>query len=489
MKPRIILSAVFTLIIAGANAQNSQVLYFMNLPQNHILNPALKPSNSVYVGLPVLTGVNLNLTNNFFNFSDLFSEGLKVSKSNIPFLSADFDRDKFLSKIKDLNYFEPKVSVQLLGLGFKTGKDLYIFLDINENAEVNLVAPRDLIRLAFLGNQDFTGQTFDLSSTKTDFNYYNEIGIGASKNITPKLRIGAKGKLLFGITAGSLKATTLDLKVNNDYTNTLNADVVFDLSAPVVFYTDSGNDVDSAKFDDERFDTSKGITKFITNTKNAGFGLDIGAEYSITDKIVVSAAITDLGFIKWKTDVTNLKARKNIELSGLDFEDIYDGNATIDDIIASLQDSIGHAVSTAGQPRPFTTRLAAGAVLGGKYILNDKFSFGVLSYSRFIGQQIKEALTFSANMNIGSVLSTSLTYTACNSSYNNLGFGLGVRALWAQFYFLVDRIPFSWKKAGSGDDSFTLPANWNTIHTRFGMNLVFGNKMKKIERKDDIIEN
>jgi hypothetical protein len=448
----------------------------MNLPQNHLLNPALRPANSLYIGLPVLTGVNLNITNNFFNFSDIFSEGLKISETTIPFLSPDFDRDKFLSKIKELNYIDPKVSAQLFGLGFNVGKGLYVFLDINDNAEVNLVAPRDLLRLAFLGNQEFKGQTFDMSSTGADFNYYHEIGIGASKNITPKLRIGAKGKLLLGVTAGSLHATTLDLKVNNDYTNTLNADASFDMSAPVIF---PGNDIDSAKFDDARFETSNGIVKFLTNTKNAGFGLDLGAEYSITDKFVVSAAITDIGFIKWKTDVTNIKARSNIELSGLDFEDIYEGNASIDDIISHMSDSLSRALFIAGDPKPFTTKLPLGTVLGGKYVLNNKFSFGILSYSRFMGHQVKEALTVSANMNIGSVVSTSLTYTACNSSYNNLGFGLALRALIAQFYFLVDRIPLSWKKAGTGEDSITLPANWNTIHTRFGMNLVFGNKTNK----------
>ena len=50
IKQRVLLTAVFTLIITGAAAQNSQVLYFMNLPQNHLLNPALRPTNSVIRG-------------------------------------------------------------------------------------------------------------------------------------------------------------------------------------------------------------------------------------------------------------------------------------------------------------------------------------------------------------------------------------------------------------------------------------------------------
>jgi hypothetical protein len=480
-----LLTALFILLFTGVRAQNSQVLYFMNLPQNHLLNPALRPTNSVYIGLPVLSGIDINIKNNFFNFSDVLSEGMKIDESAIPFLSPDFDRDKFLGRLKKLNYFEPTATVQLLGLGFSAGRnrDLYIFLDINEHAGANIVFPRDLIRLAFIGNEEFAGQSFDLSALKADLYYYHEIGIGVSKNITPKLRFGAKGKLLFGIAAGSFRNSAFDLTVNNDYSNTLNANMAFNISGPVNFNVDSGNHIESASFDKERFNNADGVAKFLTNNGNGGFGLDLGAEYSLTDKIVFSAAITDIGFIKWKTDVSNLEAHGNIELSGLDFTDIYNDKATIEDLAKNMLDSLVGAMYVAGNSKPFTTKLPVGLAIGGKYNLNDKFSFGLLSYSRFTENEIKEALTISANMNLGSVLSTSLTYTACNNNYSNLGFGFAVRAMYAQFYFLVDRIPLSWKEAGTGDNSYRLPANWNTLHSSFGMNLVFGNKMNKSGRQ------
>jgi len=38
-----------------------------------------------------------------------------------------------------------------------------------------------------------------------------------------------------------------------------------------------------------------------------GLGMDIGATYDLTDRIVLSASLTDLGFIRWNKDVTNLK--------------------------------------------------------------------------------------------------------------------------------------------------------------------------------------
>jgi hypothetical protein len=475
MKPRFVLMAIFTLILTGVAAQNSQVLYYMNLPQNHLLNPAIKPSSRIYIGLPALTGINLNVTNSFLNFQDVFKEGQEISKSTLAFLNSDFDMDKFLSKIKDMNYIEPRVSVQLFGLGFTAGKDLYIFMDVIDNANINLAAPRDLFRLAFLGNQEFVGQTFDLSDMKADFNYYHEIGIGASKNITPELRFGAKAKVLFGITGGILNNYATNLTVNNDYTNILQANMSLDISGPVNFIPGDDNKIGDASFNDQAFNSADSLARFLTNTRNAGFGLDLGAEYIVNNNIVLSAAITDVGFIKWKSDLSNIEAVDTIELRGLDFADVRNGTATFDDVAGSLADSLKNALVIAST-KPFTTKLPVGVAIGVKYNLNDKFSIGFLSYSRISGQLVKEALTISANMNIGNKVSASLCYTACNNNYTNLGLGIGFRASVVQFYFMADRIPLSWKKAGSNDNSFPLPANWNTLQTRFGMNLVFGNK-------------
>lgn len=471
MKQKILLAALFSALMSAGNAQNSQVLYFMNLPQNHFLNPALTPVNPIYVGLPGLTGVNINITNNFFNFSDLFSRGVTVSKETFAFLDPDFNRDKFLDKIKELNYFEPKASVQLLGFGMTMDNGLHVFLDIVDNTQANIVFPRDLVRLAFLGNEEFAGQTFNLSDTRFDFQYYREIGIGASKNITPKFRFGVKARLLFGIAGANLQNYAMNLTVNEDYSNTLEANMAFDVSGPVNFAdTDGDGIIDEVDFDDSE------LARSIFNFKNAGFGLDLGAEYSFTDRIILSASLTDVGYLRWRSDLTNLEAVSNISLRGLDFNDIYEGRATIDDVFGNLKDSLKNVVKFADLEKRFVTKIPFGLTVGGKYILNDRFSFGILSYSRINGQQIKEALTLSAHMNINNILTTSLAYSVFNHNYSNLGLGIGVRASVVQFYFLVDRIPLSWKRAGDANDSFALPRNWNTIHTRLGINLVFGNK-------------
>jgi hypothetical protein len=469
MKSKILAVAVFILVTAGSMAQNSQVLYFMNLPQNHFLNPALRQTNSIYVGLPGLTGVNVNITNNFLSFSDIFTKGIEISKENLAFVRSDFNTDDFLGKIKDLNYIEPRASVQLLGLGLTLKNGFYVFLDITDNADVNLILPRDYFRLAFLGNEEFAGQTFDLSSTRLDFKYYRELGIGASKQVNQKFRFGGKARVLFGIAAGSFQNYDLKLTVNNDFTNTLQANTALDFSGPVHVVKNADNGIEDFRVDDFEGNT-------LLNMQNVGFGIDLGAEYALMDNIILSAALTDVGFIKWKSDLTNLEAVGDIHLNGIDIKDVQEGRATIDDLANSLADSLKQAFVVAGEPKRFTTKFPVGLTLAGKYILNDKFSFGVMSYSRISSQQMRQAVTLSANVNLRNSFGASLCYTACNHDYSNIGIGLFGRASVFQFYFLVDRIPLSWKKTGVAGDTYTLPANWNTLHTRLGMNLVFGNR-------------
>jgi hypothetical protein len=477
-KIKCILILLLAVECAGVSAQNSQVLYYMNLPQNHLVNPAMRPSNSVYIGLPVLSGINLNINNNFVNFSDVIMKG-QPKDSIISFLHPDYNVDKFLAKIKNKNSLETETTIQLLGIGFSVGKDSYIFLDVNERIEGNFVLPGDLFKLALKGNEGFVGSKIDLSSLRADLKYYREFGAGFSRNFTDKLRIGIKGKLLFGMAAASIDNQSLGITVNDDYSHTFDANLAVNMSGPVKVFMDSKHNIDSIVFDDKRFNTASGRSDFFSGKKNMGLGLDIGATYDLTDRIVLSAAITDLGFIRWKKDVTNLTSKNQFKFSGLNMLDVINGSKTVDEVGQDMLDSLKNAFTVSSTKSPFTTYIPFGISFGGSYSVSKQISVGLLSYSRIIGKQIREALTLSANINLGNSLSTSVSYTATNHRYDNFGAGLAFRAGITQFYLLTDRIPIMWNRIKDTNSNAVIPANWNTINLRLGMNLVFGNKVKE----------
>ncbi len=495
-KIKYVLLLLLTAVIYNAQAQNSQVMYHMNIPQRHFLNPALRTTNSVYIGLPVISGINMNINNNFFNFSDVL---INRGDSVITILHPEYELGDFMKKIKDVNAIEPQVMFQLFGLGFSVG-DLYVFLDINEKVDANIALPGDILRLGFLGNEQFVGDKLDLSSLRTDVMWYHEVGLGFSKDITERLRIGVKGKMYMGMATVAIDNRSLGVTVNEDYTHVFDADLTVNLSAPASTYINADNMIDSVTFDDSAFEETSGIIDYFLKSGNRGLGIDIGAEYTFNDRLRASASITDLGYIRWKRDITNLNAESRFEFSGLDMLDVYTGDITFDSLAMEMVDSLSNSFSLDQNNTPFTTYLPFGVSLGGSFNLTKSVSVGVLSYTKFIGKQVKEALTLSANVNLGNALSTTLAYTAANHRYDNLGLGLAFRGGWFQFYFLADRIPVTWNTLKSsdfdtpkpissifGENAIPIPSSWNTIHFRFGMNLCFGNNVKKKADKPMVV--
>jgi hypothetical protein len=372
-RAKYVLILLMVIITVNVSAQNNQVLHFMNLPQNHLINPALKPSNSLFIGLPVISGVKLNIDNNFVNFSDVFMKG-PAGDSVISILNRNYNPDKFLAKIKDKNSLETQDAVQLFGLGFSFGKNSYVFLDINERLEGNIILPKDLFTLFLKGNKQFLGGKIDLSSLGGDLKYYREVGLGFSTNLTSNFRIGIKGKLLFGIAGLSIDNRSFGLSAPNNYLNTLNADLMVNMSGPVEFKINSDHTIQKVVFDKNRFKTSGGIFDFISGKQNTGLGLDFGATYDISDRLMISAAVTDIGFIKWKKDVTNLLIKSRFEFGGLNIVDVINGTKTFDDLGNDLVDSLNKAFSFTGSDVWYKEKLQYCMTLGGSYNITKNIS-------------------------------------------------------------------------------------------------------------------
>jgi hypothetical protein len=418
----------------------------------------------------------IGLNNNFINYSDIFHKSSK-SDSVYSFLESEAATDAFLDKLNKKNSLSPQITLPLLGFGFSIKNGLYFFFDINERIEGNFVLPGDLIEFALKGNGAFVGDEIDLSSFRMDVKYYREFGLTVSKDITNKLRVGIRPKLFTGIFSNRFENRSLGISINEDFTHIINADFTANFSGPFSVYTDKSGNLDSLSFDDDYFTSFSAFSSF----ENRGLGLDLGATYKLlNDKVMVSASLTDLGYIRWKRDVTNLNTKGQFVFDGLDMTNVVGGGEDFADAGDKLLDSLKSSFELTQTYDPYTTWLAPGLTLGGSYNLNKNISFGLLSYSRFIGKQVREALTLSANLNLSNALSFSLGYTMQNHRADNLGAGLAFRAGIFQFYFISDRIPVSWNRIKlDGSSSVVVPSNWNTFNLRLGINLTFGNKVKK----------
>lgn len=469
------------LLIAAAvatNAQTSQALYFMNIPQASTLNPALKPTGRFYLGLPGISDISVRVDNNFLSVSSLFTGGI-ISDSTLAFLEESEWLKDFVNGLGDNNSLEPQAGVRLFGLAITVKDDLRITFDITGRADANIVFPGDLLRLGLKGNEEFVGQSIDLSSLRSDANVWQEFGIGASKNVTPKLRVGARVLVLSGVASAYLANRGVTLTVNDDFTHTVNADMALNISAPVYFITEDDGTIHGAEFDNARFDDDRNIIAYLTTMANPGLGIDLGAEYRFSDKLAVSAAVTDLGFIKWKRDRQDITVNTTFDFNGLTMQDVYDESLEFGELLNWTLDTL-QSVAVLDKSAPaYTYRLPATVTAAFSYTPVKFFTAGLLSRTRFEGRQVHQALTLSGNFNFGNVFSTTLAYTAANRRYDNLGFGFAIRGGFMQFFALVDNLPVRYTSLTHDSKNYRIPENWSTVHARLGLNLVFGNREKE----------
>jgi hypothetical protein len=492
MKYRVVILTSVLLLVFNAtlSAQISRVTYFMRIPQNHLLNPAFRPASRFNIGIPVLAGISGGFGNNFFELTDILTPDLKAD-SIISFQNPNFDLEKLAAKLKDRNTISADASVQLLGIGFPLGKNLYLYADVMDRLTVKTLFPRDLMELYELGSTGFTDRTLDISEMNLKAQYFREYGVGLSGNITGSLRIGGRIKLLSGLASVSLINRSLHLIVNDDLSQGVIADASLQVSGKETIQkilTDNNFILQSPDTSNDKVNVKGFIQQYLgAPVSNTGIGIDLGIVYNFGRLFTLSASIADLGFINWKKDLKSYDANANFTLPGITLQDVVDQSFSIDDMVSSLKDSIVNNFVEDQNPPSFKTYLPTRISVGGSFNILPVLSFGILSDTRIFAGSARETVSFSANTYLGRTFNASVNYTIDNFNYNNLGFGLAFKAGFAQVYLIADKIPLTWERVyfSSGDDKYKaipIPGKWNMFNFQVGMNIAFG---KFITRKTD----
>ncbi len=457
----------FSVSCPKTEAQMGQTMYFMDkLPQSSLLNPAYQHAHNFHLGLPGISSININARTNFASFSDIIFKHPQYD-SLITMMHPAANIEDFTSKLKERNFIAPDLHVNLFSFGFRANKS-FISFNISERASFRASLPKDFLLLGLQGNEQFVGKKADFSNIGVDMNYYREYALGYSYVIDEKLTVGARGKLLFGKANVSFANTDIGIYTDNDtYAMNLHSKFTVNLSMPITMDIEDGeiNDV-TVHFDDDDYDP----LDFVLNSKNAGFAIDLGATYRLIEPVTLYASISDLGFISWKQDAYNISMDGSYEFTGLDLTSLFDSSDDSepgDNLLDELEESFKGNATEKSYVRGLPTRI----YLGGTYELHRALSFGLLSRSEIYHSNIEQALTLSANTNLGRRLSASVSYSMMNNSYNNFGAGLSLRGLMFQFYVLSDNL-----------NTIVMPHKINSVNLWFGFNMMFGHKYPRRAR-------
>ena len=418
MKNQIFTAALAVALLAGTTAETAaqelRSSYFMKTSTfRHQINPALL--TETYTGMPFLGNLNIGAQGNVGLKNFVYKLDGNPNYDLTTVMNPEVSASEFLGDLGDKNRINIHLNENIFSTAFSAFGGLNLVeLNLRSNTHVNL--PYELFEfMKTTGSKDH----YSLKDLGLRTQNYAELAFGHSRAIDEKLRVGAKVKLLFGLAYADLKAENLDLTLTDDVW-AIDGDV--QLNAALMKTKFSHEDADKNSPDGRP--RVEGLDDFKGGLSGFGLGFDLGATYQLNEDILLSASLTDLGFISW-SGVQKASSAGSWTFDG--FEDIYAGSDKGPDdryMIGQQFEDLGDdleeifSVYDDGEGSK-STALAATLNIGAEYTMPfyRNLTAGFLYTSRFAGMYSFHQGMLAVNCRplswIEASLNTSVSSTGC----------------------------------------------------------------------------
>ena len=139
---------LWILILAAmvSHGQQSNTFYLMHeVPQSHLLNPAVQARCKWYVGIPGLASSHLSYNNTAFSYNDLAG-------------SDSWNLEGLLDNMHRVDLYALEAILHPISIGFKH-QSYYFTFNISEKIRAYQTVPKDLMEIGLHGNGPFVGET------------------------------------------------------------------------------------------------------------------------------------------------------------------------------------------------------------------------------------------------------------------------------------------------------------------------------------------
>ena len=420
MKKILYTSILVVLFSTIGFAQQNILLYdFDAIPQSSYTNPSVAPKHKLVVGFPGISSISTSYHNSVFGINDILvkrshDDSLKVDIANV------------ISKLDDDNYFLTNIHNDFLFLGFKINKG-YLTLGAYHNFDFKFKYPKELIEFVWYGNADsrFKNKMVDFSSTDFNALSYLAYHVGYSMPIPnfEKLEVGVRLKFLKGLANVDVEKFDASFFTKPDqntvYSIEGNSDILINTSG--------------VQFDDDELEFSD----YLSDNKNNGVAFDLGATYTLNEKVKISASVLDIGSINWKSKLKNYKSdNADYKFDGIFFDEANDST----DVLDILKDSLTEIFHFTETENSYKTNLPTKFYIGGSYKIDDKSSAGFVFYGRSYCSHFDPSFSLSYARSLTKNIHVKGSYSVINNTYSNIGLGLAVNMGPIQAYFISDNI-------------------------------------------------
>ncbi len=409
----LLLGGIF--VFMAADAQYLRTSYFMEGTSSRLqLNPGLQPTRG-YFNFPVIGSFNVGASSNVLGTSDIID--IVDSGTDL------FTNDDLYNRLKDDNRLNVNLNTDILSFGWYRGKGFWS-VNVGLRADIGASIPGDMFNYLRDADQfDYSSGRLEGSITNMafDVNAYAEVGLGYSRAINEKLTVGGRFKVLLGIASAELAvdefSVDMNLPADPDNPSSWNGNYGGSYSARAHVATSfkgGGLSFDENNVPDGfDFDGGFGIA-------GTGFGIDLGASYKLLDNVTLSAAVLDLGFIKWKSSATTTataEGGEDIQINQNNYQEFLD-----DDFLSLERFNLkANEEGTTSRKK----KLSSTVLLAGEYtLLSDKLSLGAMYTARFVEPKTLNEITFSATYRPKNWFNLALSYSPVQASGKSFGLGL-----------------------------------------------------------------
>jgi len=450
MKKLVSIAAV-VLLSTMAFAQGEFSLYNLNrsVPQAHQLNPAFRTDYGIMFGFPVISSTHLSFNGDQLSFNNMFSTN---DAGNY-----ELNFDKIASSLKDQNYLSLNSDVQLLFFGLNIDKNFFS-LAINERVSSLFTYSGDIATLAIMGNGSDAIFNKDIALDKLVIkqNAYHEIALGYAREFGNKLTLGLRVKYLMGIAASESEA------ING----------VARTTADEIYINHSGFSAFTGG--EAFFDNDNDMIELLRNTlpgknKNTGWGFDFGANYQVNNRLSVSAAINDLGYINWKSDTKEYRFNPvDYSFEGFEILQVIDSDDDTDVFQDELDKLEGLFTPDEYEDVSFRSTLTASANIGVNYEFYKNNHVGMQAYGRMVEGIVQPEFAAYYNFKPARIFNGVVNMGMRNGQISMLGIGASIDIGGLQIYGTTESLT-----------NLIKPSDAALIDARVGINFVVGNRHRK----------
>ncbi len=426
--------------------QNKPLLYsYEEIPQSLLLNPAADMAQDFHFGIPFLSHLYIHGGTSGVSVYDIFKDQAGINER---VTAAIFD-------LKPSDFFTANEQLELISFGWKQQQSgIYFSGGIYQELDVIAYFPKDLAILAWEGNRNYIGQSFDLGEISVTGELLTVFHFGASKKVSKDLRLGARAKIYSSIAQISSTGNQGTFRtILGDGTTNIYQHILSNVDLDV--RTSGLTALGGAESGSE---TVNQIIKRGLLGGNLGLGVDLGLSYDFDRHWTLDASILDLGAVFHTKDIERYEAKGDFVLDGIEliFPPLEDGQEAIDyytGLTDQFDDAIIRDTITSGYVQFRPTKLNGALTYGfGEFgegedcnCLNKegtRWREGVGAHFYSIMRPKRPQFAFSVfyYRKLTGFLSAKVAYTWDEYSATNLGMGINADIGWVNFYLMTDNI-------------------------------------------------